>query len=778
MAQAMVVWLLLWLPARAELLGQTTIYTESFSNWSGIAPANWSLSGGLPGWAPADSLPPGTRPSIAGCDFGGAYARFPASASNGSSSALISPSLNLSGFGPANLELLICVINPGAQENDGIEIQLSGDNGASWTSLGVDSSTYNSWTTLTVPIPPTFNTNQFRFQILGFGQGAALDLGVDRIRIFNPAPPCPAQASQITANLPNYICIDASADVIQLQKSGANNAFYSYVLCDAFDRVLEILPADTVDLNQYEADEYHIYGASYWGTLIPVVNQPVQSLSATGCIVLSTNYLSAQLVELTGTTTVLSDFLGFDVSASDAQNGVVKAEVTGGSGAYHYSWSGNTGISSPVAVGLPAGPQLVQVVDSITGCSWTDSLNLLAPAPLELRLRSNPQYQGASISCTGASDGSLQADITGGIPPYQIRWSHDSTLSTLSANGLKAGTYTLTVTDANGAAETGTYLLLEPNPVQINEARVKALCPGQSGGRIAITATGGTGDIAYRWDHGPSQPVIENLDPGTYALRIEDANGCQFRDTFAIQTTSLPRLLLIGQDPSCYGGADGEIEVYVQGGTAPFQHAWQHGATGDSLFQLRAGTYEVQTTDANGCQATEQVALTHPQLLQIRLRPRPDGGSGSGRIEAEVSGGTPPYQYHWSNGSDSAIASNLTRGDYTLTVTDGRGCESEASAEVLLSDLPDCLHLNMGFSPNGDGMNDRWVLPCLAQYQAYEVQVFNRWGQRLYFSLQYDLPWDGISQGQPLPDGTYYYLIRIRQDERWTDFTGTLSIVR
>ncbi len=757
------------------LLGQTTIYSESFGTWINGAPSNWTQVGIGPGWLPADSLPGSSRPSLAGCDAAGTYLRFPsASGPSGQFSSMISPSLNLTASAFAALELQLCLINPGPAvgEGDGIAVWTSGDGGVNWIQLGIDSSVVGSWTTMGWPIPAAAKTNQFRIRIDGFGDGALLDVGIDRVRIVNPAPPCPASPSSITAVVPAFVCLDGQADVVLLTQTGSQNSSYTWMLADTLDRLLTLLPTAQIDFNGYSPGAYRLYGISYVGSLTALINEPVQDIFASGCAILSQNFLSFQISELLLTTTITSNYSGFAVSYAAASDGSAQVEVLGGSGHFRFEWSGNPGASGSLVTDLPGGMQTVTVTDTVTGCWRTDTLQLSSPDPLVITMTPSP------IRCFGTNDGRLQASLGGGVPPYTWRWSHDTTLVALEATGLKPGTYSLTVTDLNGHSQELSVVLSEPEPLIISIDRLKPVCPGREDGLIVLEAAGGTSPYEWQWGHGPTGSTLSGLSPGGYAALVQDARGCDTFLNMVLPQAPQPMVIAEATHPRCFGDENGEIRLVALEGLDPFYHVWEHGAQGAELAGLSAGNYRVFSTDANGCQDTTAVTLLSPPFLRGSVTSSPDSGSGTGTATVSIQGGSAPYRIFWSNGDSASTASGLFAGVQGVLVQDRFGCEWGADFELALDPIPDCLAPDMGFSPNQDGINDRWELPCIMRYDAHEVQVFNRWGQRVFFSQEYRQNWEGEVNGAPLADGTYFYVILLEYQGRRQEWKGTLSIVR
>ncbi len=361
------------------------------------------------------------------------------------------------------------------------------------------------------------------------------------------------------------------------------------------------------------------------------------------------------------------------VSCNDGSDGTATATVSGGDAPYEYDWS--NGMTTATISGLTAGTYRVTITEA-NNCKVTGQVTIVEPNDLQLSI------QATDISCNGDNDGALDLSVSGGTPGYTYQWSNGATSQDL--NGLAAGTYTVTVTDANGCTDVTSGTVREPAGIIITPIVTDVDCNGDENGRIALSVDGGNAPFSYQWNTGQTSRVITDLTSGTYTVTVTDANECTATGTYNVDEPAL--ILVTGQETNvnCFNGNDGSINLTASGGTAPYSYRWSNGRTTQDISGLTAGTYTVAVTDANGCEQTASFTIQQPTAIALTAVTDDvncNGGS-DGSINASVSGGTPAYSYAWSNGALTEDITNLSAGTYTLTVTDANGCTAMRSFTV------------------------------------------------------------------------------------------------
>jgi len=358
-------------------------------------------------------------------------------------------------------------------------------------------------------------------------------------------------------------------------------------------------------------------------------------------------------------------------------NGTATATPSGGTGAYTYTWSGFPVQTTATATGLCAGTYSITLADA-NNCATTNTVvvgNILS-------ISDNPSI---TLANCGLSDGSICLAPSGGTPPYTYVWSPGGA-TTACITGVPSGIYTVTITDAIACA--GTFPIGVGNaagPTVNVTSSVNPSCNGYCNGSISVSASGATPPYTFLWNPGAQTTnSITGLCAGTYIVRVKDAVPCT---TFLTVVLTDPAPIVPHPsitNVSCNGGNNGSICLAPTGGTGPYTFSWNNGQTTACATGLTAGTYTVAFSDASGCSDTIFIPVNAPPLLNVTLSSTDVtcNGSANGTATATVTGGTTLYIYAWSTGSPMPSIVGLSPGNYSLTVTDSKGCIGTASIAI------------------------------------------------------------------------------------------------
>ncbi len=480
-----------------------------------------------------------------------------------------------------------------------------------------------------------------------------------------------------------------------------------------------------------------------------------------------------------------------DVSCFGYTDGVAEVTPTGGAGSYTYAWNGTPGLNPQS--GLAAGAYMVVVTDG-NSCTASTSVTISEPSALLV----SPLVTDAA--CYGSPTGSIDANPSGGNTPYTFVWNDNQNQTTQVAVALFAGTYLVTVTDNTGCSASAPALVNEPSDLLFNLQTTQVSCPGDADGTITVTATGATPPYNYSATQDganfvfATNGVIENLAPGYYAVIVSDNNGCTKVDTAFVPDAIYDNFTLTTDSTSCYGPAYADGEIHVTGLTVvnmPYQYSLDGGPnqfSGDFYF-VSAGPHVVVATNNFGCTTTLNAVVPEPAPATAEVFP------GDTTIELgetiQLSSTFGPYptstieSYLWtpSTGLSCIDCPNplvnpynrLT--EYTLTITYNDHCVVSSSLTVIVDNNLEVFIPN-SFSPNGDGNND--VFTIYGQgIKAVELDIFNRWGEKIYESNSQFAGWDGTYKGALQNPGVYVYNVKITfLDNRTKERTGSITILR
>lgn len=378
-------------------------------------------------------------------------------------------------------------------------------------------------------------------------------------------------------------------------------------------------------------------------------------------------------VTVTEPAAIVLNIKGSNLKCGGGNDGTASVTVSGGSAPYKYLW--NNGATSPVLSGLVAGTYTVIVTDA-NGCTAKGDAVVSQPDPLQLTT------VGADPSCFDGNDGTAEVSVAGGTAPFKYLWSNGATSAKVT--GLTFGTYTVTVTDANGCTKFTDVDLINPSKIVVTTSSTDVKCNGNNDGTATASATGGTGSYTFSWSNGGSGATVTGLGAGNYTVTVTDTKGCTAVKTVEVKQPAKLVVNITTKNIKCNGDKNGSISLGITGGTAPFTTVWDNGSTSLSLSGLGAGEYSFTVTDANGCTEKGKAEITEPTALVITVVGQDEKcfGQKNGLAGVNATGGVPNYTYKWSNGSTLAAIQNLAPGSYSVTVTDKNGCTKVGSVTI------------------------------------------------------------------------------------------------
>ncbi len=460
-----------------------------------------------------------------------------------------------------------------------------------------------------------------------------------------------------------------------------------------------------------------------------------------------------------------------------------------GVGPFTYTWSPepSTGQGTDQAGGLCAGNWSVTITNA-AGCDTTIDFSIQPYVPLDATATI------AGIQCSDECNGSIDLMVSGGSGPLTYVWSPEpgTGQGTPNAGQLCAGEYAVSITDQNGCDTTLVLTIMDPGPITINVDQVEAAsCATAPDGSIAITISGGTVPYSTSWQ-GPDQFTSADEDlgsllPGNYSLVVTDAGGCTATIDVVVDALIAVEADAGGDQQIC-AGPTLELDASQSTGSTAYQWFDPQGneistSVTTTVGPFTPGNYTYTLVASDGpCSATDEITIV------VLEDPLADAGPDHTiHVNASVAlGGSPTgpdgSSYSWTPdsvltdpGSAAPIADPTVTTWFAVTVTAPNGCVSIDS--VLVTVIPNVV-IPTGFTPNGDGWNDTWVIDFIDLFPQAEVEIYNRWGEPIFTSVGYKVPWDGRYNGGFVPVGTYYYVIKLNDPEFPEPYTGPLTVIR
>jgi gliding motility-associated-like protein len=430
--------------------------------------------------------------------------------------------------------------------------------------------------------------------------------------------------------------------------------------------------------------------------------------------------------------------------------------IDAGSDYASYQW--NTGDTTQNLAITQTGNYSVMVVDS-QGCSIADTVYVI--------LRALPNPVVTPNTTTYICQGTLTEFVAFDPHWYIYEWlpGHETSANVFVG---QPGPYSVVVTDSAGCSDTSATVDLVWFPANnVTLGPDVSFCTGDS-----ATFDAGTSWVSIGWPDSSHSQFYTVQNPGNYVVLVSDSNGCKDSDTVLVVVNPLPLVDLGPSDSIC---ANGTRTLDAGAGFATY--LWSNGATTQTI-SVGPGTYGVVVTDSFGCTNSSELVyhIPYPTLAAPSI---------DGNQDLLTSSVAPNYQWLL-NGVPIVNANGPTYvptqdGNYSVLVTDPYSCQDQESnsiaIEIVLFIAVTADMIPEGFSPNGDGINDRFEIQHIGQYPNSSLVVINRWGSEVYRKSPYDNTFNGVSSnGKDLPDATYFYILDLGNGDK--PFNGYLIINR
>jgi gliding motility-associated-like protein len=503
--------------------------------------------------------------------------------------------------------------------------------------------------------------------------------------------------------------------------------------------------------------------------------------------------------------------------SNDGRATAVANYSNGRPGRFEFTWQRSSevfaGVSRSTATRLPAGRNVVIVVDSIS-CAAADSVLITSPPEIKI------VTVVSDVSCFGAADGRVRLSPGGGTPPFRFSWQGGATQDSLL--NLRAGSYQVTITDSRNCTKNQSITIKEPTELRVEIDRSfsrAARCDNTKDGRFGVVVNTNEGinplpENAFTWSgliSRPNSPFAENLAPGTYSVTVTDVKNCT--DSVSYTVVAPPPVVAVINpvaEPRCFGDATTVTVATASGGNGSslidYTFVVDDNGIGFPLNQaanIFAGRHVITVEDQLGCQFVDTIVVNQPEQLSVDFNPNQvtvELGD-SLQLTPIVTSSKPVTDYKWlpiqglSNDkieSPYVLTATRTERDlrddteYILTVTDSSGCKAEGKIFVEL-DRNRNFFIPNAFSPNGDGRNDEFrAFGCKGVKTINYARVFDRWGNLILETngitpdcLGGTILWDGSLGTRRANQGIYVYLIEVEfLDDVKLLYRGDVGLIR
>ncbi|WP_228853099.1 T9SS type B sorting domain-containing protein [Aegicerativicinus sediminis] len=582
---------------------------------------------------------------------------------------------------------------------------------------------------------------------------------------------CEFTTPQVTIIEPTPV----SADLVQAQPMTCTN-----------DAALVLSAKGGTPPYQYSTD-----GVNYTGSFNSSVNisnigagtYQYYVMDVNGCKASITNQVTIDPVE---DLQLNLDTSNATINCTGDSTALIRAEASGGLGNYMYelldSATSTTPLQGPQASGTfmdyPAGTYYVRVVSD--DCVAVEGpITITDPTPLEI-----VSQEVTHVTCLSQDDGSITIEATGGtgIIKYAISPNLDQFDTVNTFTDLAPGNYEVIVQDENGCFVDLLIDILEPEPLTANlVSMVSEICAGDGNGMIEVAIEGGTAPYFTSLNTQDDENFVQDqylftdLTGGvSHVIFVKDSGGC---DTYLIvpmpEASSLEATLEI--ENICDKNMPTNSVTVILGN--PDQTGVVYSLDGNTAQDLNvftdllSGDHYIEVTDTNGgCSKVYDFSIEAYDPLSLTLTE-----TDINEFTAVVTGGTGNYTFYLNDvdkGTDN-VYSISESGTYTVRVIDDLGCEATANISMEFIDI--CIANN--FTPNGDGINDYWA-PCNTEmYPGIYTKIYDRYGRVVAELAQVD-SWDGTYNGNPLPTGDYWYVIKLNNSSDNREFVGHFTLYR
>lgn len=517
---------------------------------------------------------------------------------------------------------------------------------------------------------------------------------------------------------------------------------------------------------------------------VPAGNYQYYIRDSFNCVSIISNTIEINPIEVL---TLELDTTAASINCNGESTALIVAKADGGLGNYQYGLFADAGLvteirpyqNSGIFSDLPQGNYFVNV-QSEDCQTASQEIRIEEPAPLVVV----PDI--TNVTCNSANDGSISINAQGGSGNYQFAISPNLNQFSdqNSFDELAPGDYQAIAQDSNGCFELIEFTITEPLELEMSLTSTPEICAGDEDGTISVTVTGGTAPYSTGINSNADEDFIENrfnfnsLPSGDYVIFVKDANGCIVHEVIKIENganlnaTAEVIYECSTNEPSNY------INITLEDVSISSEVMYALDSTDPNDFMLEsnftnvaAGSHYITIAHSNGCINTINFEVIGYEPLEVNATQE-----NINEITATATGGKEGYTYYFNDqnyGSDNTF--HITSTDiYTVRVVDENGCETTTTIEMEFIDI----EIPNYFTPNGDGEKDFWIPKNIEQFPNILIDIFDRYGRKVYKLEDDTRGWSGFYENNELPTGDYWYAIKLNGESDKREFIGHFTLYR
>ncbi len=354
-----------------------------------------------------------------------------------------------------------------------------------------------------------------------------------------------------------------------------------------------------------------------------------------------------------------------------------------------------------------------------------------------------------------ANNGSITANISGGVGPYTYSWNTAPPQFSSMAIGLGSGTFSLTVTDSIGCTAVDSAFVDQASGPIVNLGNDTLVCNADS-----VVLNAGNLGLNFLWSNAGTNQTSTITASGSYWVEVTDLVGCIGRDTIEVTFTTQPILDLVADTVLCdqpIFALDADPMNLYNGAN----FTWSNGETTPAIVVSVTGTYEVEIEYGQGCITRDTIEIQFSNTPYVELGPsRSICGNTEFKLDADPIGLFADASFVWNTLEVTNQIMVAATDLYHVTLRNECGIATDSiNIEIIGRDAK--VFVPNAFTPNGDGLNDVF-LPVVDDVEGYYLTIYDRWGKSLFESNNPYLGWDGSWNGADMPEGVFVYVLRVR----------------